>query len=100
MKTRIKDLKKLIVWRAKETNICIAEIIICFEHTGLHSLNLSTFLDEKGIQFCMEPALQIKQSLGLVRGKNDKIDALRIAEYAWLRREQLNFYKLPSKNIF
>lgn len=92
--------KKLIEWCIKETNMCIDNVLICFEHTGLYSLNLSIFLDKKNIQFCMEPAIQIKRSLGLVRGKNDKVDAIRIAEYAWLRREQLNFYKLPSKSIF
>ena len=35
----------------------------------------------------------------MVRGKNDKIDAFQIARYAYLRREEIKEYKLPSKDI-
>ena len=37
--------------------------------------------------------------MGLVRGKNDKVDAQRIAEYIHLRRDKIKPYNLPSKNI-
>ena len=47
----------------------------------------------------MVAALEIKRSLGIVRGKNDKVDAKRIASYAYLRRETLKPFDLPSKNI-
>jgi transposase len=33
--------------------------------------------------------MEFKKSLGLVRGKDDHVDAKRIAEYGWLRREIL-----------
>ena len=74
-------------------------IIICFEHTGLYSLPLSVFLTEKKISFTMVPGLEIKKSLGMTRGKNDKIDAYQIARYAYLRREEIKEYKLPSEEI-
>jgi len=47
----------------------------------------------------MIPALEIKKSLGIVRGKNDKLDAQKIAEYAYMRREKLTCYNLPSKQV-
>lgn len=71
----------------------------CFEHTGLYSLQLATYLSENEIPFCMLSALEIKRSLGIVRGKNDKIDAKRIAEYAFLRRDKLIPTTLPSESL-
>ena len=57
------------------------------------------YLNEVNVAFAMLPALQIKQSIGIRRGKNDKIDAQRIAEYAWLHREALLPTILPAKGI-
>jgi len=95
----IKGYKAMLVWVKKQTNLPLNQIRVCFEHTGLYSLPLAIFLTEQKIAFCMESALQIKRSLGLVRGKNDKIDAKRIAEYAYLRRELLKPFALPSLNV-
>lgn len=74
------ELKKLI---GSETRV-----IVIMEHTGSYSVKFEKFLAGKSINFCKIPALQIKRSLGIIRGKNDKIDAVRIAEYGWLRKEQ------------
>jgi transposase len=65
------------------------EPLVVMEHTGLYSLKLEKYLEDQGIPYCKIPALEIKRSNGLVRGKNDKIDSVRIADYAWLRRTQL-----------
>lgn len=64
-------------------------VMVIMEHTGHYSYRLEKFLRSKGINFCKIPALQIKRSLGVTRGKNDRIDAERIADYAWLRRDIL-----------
>lgn len=94
-----KGFKASIKWIEKNTGLSINQVLICFEHTGLYSLPLAVFLSEKQISFCMVAALEIKRSLGIVRGKNDKIDAKRIAGYAYLRRDTLKAYDLPSKNV-
>jgi len=47
---------------------------------------------------CLEAATQIKNSLGNIRGKNDKIDAIRIAEYAFKNREELRLWT-PKRDI-
>lgn len=94
-----KGFKASIKWVEKNTGLSIEQVLICFEHTGLYSLPLAIFLSEKQISFCMVAALEIKRSLGIVRGKNDKIDANRIAQYAYLRRATLKAYHLPSKNV-
>ena len=63
--------------------------MVVMEHTGLYSVKFETFLRTLGIDYCKIPALEIKRSLGMTRGKNDKIDAERIAAYGWLRRDVL-----------
>jgi transposase len=64
-------------------------LMVVMEHTGLYSLKFETFLRKSGAEYCKIPALEIKKSLGMTRGKNDKIDAERIATYGWLRRDIL-----------
>lgn len=77
----------------------LTQIFVCFEHTGLYSLNLAFFLQQQSIPFSLVPALDIKCSLGTIRGKSDELDAERIAEYAYLKREKLCPTLLPSKTI-
>jgi transposase len=74
-------------------------ILLVMEHTGHYSLQLERFCTCKGISYCKIPALQIKRSVGVVRGKTDKVDAMRIAEYAWLRKDQLVASELAAENI-
>lgn len=77
----------------------LSEVLVCFEHTGLYSLPLALYLEKAAIPFSMISALQIKRSLGLVRGKNDQLDAKRIAAYGYLYRETLPVTKLPSREL-
>lgn len=65
------------------------KLLVVLEHTGRYSNKFETYMRSKGIAYCKVPALQIKRSLGVIRGKDDKVDAGRIAEYGWLRREIL-----------
>lgn len=74
-------------------------ILICFENTGKYSKQLSVYLAEQDIPFVMSPALAIKKSLGLVRGKDDKIDSKRIATYAYEKQDKLVPTKLPGYKI-
>lgn len=94
-----KGYKSMLAWVKRQTHLSKGEFIICFEHTGVYSLPLAVWLNGQKIEFCMEPALQIKRSLGLVRGKNDKVDASRIAAYAWQRKDKLKSFILPSPSI-
>ena len=77
----------------------LGQVLVCFEHTGLYSLSLSVYLEEAGIPFAMVAALQLKRSMGISRGKSDRVDARRIAEYAYLYRETLQPTKLPARAI-
>ena len=74
---------------AKEINL--EQSLICCEHTGIYSQNILTLAtenDSAAAAFLFgwtgspeRSSLRIKRSLGLQRGKSDKIDAIRISEY-------------------
>jgi transposase len=83
----------------KSTHCKKQELLFCFENTGKYSKMLSVFLDSQKISFVMVPALEIKKSLGMTRGKNDKIDARRIARYACEKQDQLIPTVLPGYKI-
>ena len=75
------------------------ELLVVMEYTGQYSRKFETFLTSKSVKYCKIPALQIKRSVGIVRGKTDKIDARRISEYAWLRRETLKPDQPETANV-
>lgn len=79
---------QLIEWLAGQ-GLPASEVMIVMEHTGHYSYRLEQFLQGKGILFSKVSSLAIKRSLGLVRGKNDRIDAMRIARYGHEKRDQL-----------
>ena len=80
--------KLLLAW-LKELNISLAECWFIFEYTGGYEYRLVQFCASKGIAFTRIAGLEIKKSLGMQRGKNDKIDAKRIAQYGYEKRERL-----------
>jgi len=75
-----------------------ANTIFCMEHTGIYNNYLLEFLNKNTANVCLESGLQIKQSSGLKRGKNDKVDADRIAMYAYKNREELKLWK-PKREV-
>lgn len=85
---KLDGYKAMFKW-ISSLKIEMNSLVICFEHTGWYCLNLSRFLNNKGIDFhCVNP-LEIKRSMGFKRGKTDKTDAFEIARYAWLHRDEL-----------
>lgn len=67
----------------------LENVFFCFEDTGRYSKLLSVFLQESQFQFAALNALDVKRSMGLSRGKNDKKDARMIALYGWRKRDEL-----------
>ncbi|MDP1795754.1 MAG: transposase, partial [Daejeonella sp.] len=76
----------------------LRKAVFCMEHTGIYSNHLLGVLFKKQCSVCLEAALHIRNSLGNIRGKNDKIDAIRIAEYAYKNREQLRLWQ-PKREV-
>lgn len=74
------------------------QLTVCLEHTGLYGLPVLDFLVKHNIKVAVEPALQIKQSQGMTRGKTDQVDARRIALYALKHSDRLNIWK-PQREV-
>ena len=72
------------------------DLWVVMEHTGYYSYQFELFLQDQQIVYTKVSALEIKRSVGLVRGKSDKIDAFTISRYAWMRREELQAQKVPA----
>jgi transposase len=89
---------RMIEW-LKGEKVKIGDCLFCMEHTGTYGLMLYAMLSHKGISFCVEPGLQIKKSLGMTRGKSDRVDARRIAVYACSNKSKLRQFTLPSKKL-
>lgn len=83
----------------RESGLDYSRLTVCMEHTGVYCNPLLDFLVKNKIKVCVESAIQIKRSQGLVRGKSDKVDAQRIAVYAYKNREDLRLWKPQRENI-
>ena len=94
-----KGFKMLYVWALKNSVFPLDEILFVFEHTGLYSHNLAVYFSEHNVPFIMVPGLEIKRSLGITRGKDDRVDATKIARYAYRLRDEIEPYRLPSKQL-
>jgi len=94
----VNGFRQLLKW-CRQQKINYAHVMIVMEHTGLYSHLMEKFLRRYGIGFVKVPALAIKRSLGLTRGKNDKIDAQRIARYGFEKRDMLVPTAKPNEAI-
>jgi transposase len=60
----------------------LKECLFCAEFTGIYSNYVQQVLAKYSLNLWMENPMQIKRTQGMVRGKSDKVDSLRIAQYA------------------
>jgi transposase len=82
----------------QQTDFILDKAVFCMEHTGIYNQHLLSFLYGKKAAVCLESAVHIKRSAGLQRGKNDQVDALRIAQYAHKNRETLRLWE-PKRQV-
>jgi transposase len=74
-------------------------VLVVMEDTGHYTHLFELFLQAHRIGYVKKPAIEIKNSSGLIRGKSDLVDAARIAQYGWLRREELSVQPCPAEVI-
>lgn len=83
----------------KSKKLNFSDTVVCLEHTGTYGLDICLFLESVNIDYSLVSGLVIRHSLGLQRGKNDKVDSYRISRYCYLYRDELTYYKVPSVNL-
>jgi transposase len=74
-------------------NLSLENVLICAEHTGHYCYPLRKVCLEKGYSLWLEGGAEIKLRSGVTRYKNDKVDALRIADYAKRHQDKANIQK-------
>ncbi len=74
-------------------------VLMCAENTGVYSEPIAAAMTGDGWTIWIESALQIKRSLGICRGKDDKQDSRRIAEYAARHEDKAVAYVVPSEAV-
>lgn len=82
----------------RNRKIHLDQTLICMEHTGVYGKLLIAKLTEKHVHLCVEMGYQIQRSLGLQRGKSDRVDAVRIANYAAKNAAELKPFE-PTADI-
>jgi transposase len=95
VKNTIKDIGGMLKKCKKQST----DLWFCFEHTGNYGLLLAHLLDCAELRYTAVPALEIKNSIGITRGKTDSIDAARIALYAATHAHKLKPSQLPSAKL-
>ena len=85
-------------WLQEQEGFSIEETLFCLEHTGMYNYPLLQFFSQQRASVWVENPIQIKKSLGLQRGKNDKVDAIRIAQYAYRSKEQAKLWQ-PAREV-
>ena len=92
----VKALKKAFKAALKVLGASVDEVLVCAEYTGRYIYPLTVASQELGIFLWMDDPTRIKNSMGLTRGKNDAIDAARIAEYAFRYSDKAIRYCIPD----
>lgn len=92
-------LEKLFNLCLKVQGFTIEKCLICIEATGVYCYPILNYATKVGAVIWMESATRIKKSMGIQRGKNDKIDAQRIAIYASRHQQDARIWRPVSKTV-
>lgn len=94
-----KGFKQLQKWLLSTNLFSYNNALFCMEHTGIYTRQFVEFLLMHEAKVWMESALHLKRSMGMTRGKNDKIDSYRIARYAMTNADNVKLVTLSSKTL-
>lgn len=89
---------KNILDRLKK-KVDLKDILFCCENTGIYTNHLTDYLTRERLHCWVVPAIEIKKSKGISRGKNDKTDARDIAWYSIRNFDKLKLYEVRGREI-
>jgi transposase len=79
----------------RRLKIDLQNAFLVLEYTGGYEYKLLQFCEAHAIVYARIPGLAIKNSIGIIRGKNDKVDSARIAQYGEEKHKSIQ----PSKPL-
>ncbi|MDE2026585.1 MAG: IS110 family transposase [Patescibacteria group bacterium] len=94
-----KEIKQRLRQWQKEFNLKTEEVLLCAEYTGNYIYPLVWGAHSLKLALWLEPGGQIKQSLGILRGKDDKIDARRIAGYSYRYQDRVRLFTMNDEHL-
>jgi len=94
-----KGYAEFLKWVKENATRRKSEILFCGEHTGYYSSNLSVFLVDSGYDMWLVSGLEMKLSQGIKRNKTDRIDACKIAEYAFRFQDKVVLFQPVSSAL-
>ncbi|SOD17639.1 IS110 family transposase [Pedobacter xixiisoli] len=83
------EIQNFIKAAKQEHGVSIRSSVFGMEQTGIYCNHLLAVLEKIKANVIVQNALHIKNSLGTIRGKNDKLDSQRIARYLLKSRDEL-----------
>jgi transposase len=89
-------IRTLLVSVMRKLKLSKEELLVCCEQTGIYNRNLERVCSGMGVTLWVESAFKIKKATSSLRGKSDKMDALRIADYARRYSDKQREYQEPS----
>ncbi len=94
-----KSLQSFLKEVAKKGQIRVQQSLFCMEHTGIYNNPVLAVLQELQAPIWIEHAAQITNSIGMTRGKTDRLDARRIAQYAFRFQDKVRLWEPPRAVI-
>lgn len=91
----VKAIKICLTQLLRKHQASFTDTVFCMEHTGIYTLPLLKWLYSQQAHIWIESGTQIRKSLGAVRGKNDKADSERIAQYAFTHIRKMKAWQAP-----
>lgn len=98
IENNLQGFTALLKWIGQQ-QINHSELMIVMEHTGLYSFCFEDFLHRHQLAYAKVNALEVKRSVGLIRGKSDKVDACRIAAFGFEKKNKLSAESPISKEL-
>lgn len=83
----------------KTQGIDLNETLIVMEFTGGYEYRFIQFCESMALPYCRVPGLEIKNSMGMTRGKSDEEDSYRIGKYGEQRASELEPSNPLDSNI-
>ena len=91
-------ISELLGWLEQHKDFSLEHSLFCLEHTGMYNCALLQFFSKRSANVWVENPIEIKRSLGVQRGKNEKVDAIRIAQYAFRMQDRARLWQ-PVREV-
>lgn len=94
-----KAVMKLMGQWSKRHGVEPSKSLICLEATGHYTLMMLNLIVEQQWSAWLAHPNDIQQSMGIKRGKSDKVDAVRIAQYARTFHEKARLFTAQNLKL-